>query len=180
MRVVFTCGRFNPPTIGHETLVETMRELAGDDPVRLFTTGSHDAKRNPLPPETKVGFLSRAFPGLTVERARDAFDALARLGQAGAREVIFVTGRDRAALAEEVAAYAADFGIETIRVHLMDRDEDAPSATQARAAAQANDFETFRSLAPGSGRDAELASDIFRAVRLGLGAEWRSTRSSGS
>lgn len=170
MRVVFTCGRFNPPTIGHDRLVEEMRAIAGGDPVRVFATGSHDPRRNPLPPDTKVGFLNRAFPeGAT--RARDAFDALAQLAAEGAHEVIFVTGQDRAALAEKVAAYASDFGIGTASFHLVERDPAAPSATRARAAAQDNDFETFRALAPGADTDETLASDIFRAVRLGLGVE---------
>jgi phosphopantetheine adenylyltransferase len=170
MRVVFTCGRFNPVTIGHARMVEEMQSIAGNGAVRIFATGTHDRRRNPLPPEIKVGFLERAFPDVLVGRALHAFDAIAQMAVEGIREAVFVTGEDRAELAGNVTRYAADLGMESISTHLVGRTPEAPSATMARAAAEQNDFTAFRSLVPqGLASDPDLASDIFRAVRLGLG-----------
>ena len=40
--VVFTFGRFNPPTTGHGKLVDKLKKQSGGDDVLLFTSHSND------------------------------------------------------------------------------------------------------------------------------------------
>ena len=53
---VFTFGRFNPPTIGHEILVDKVATVAkrnrGD--AFIFPSSSQDAKKNPLDYKDKI------------------------------------------------------------------------------------------------------------------------------
>lgn len=171
MRVVFTLGRFNPPTVGHLGLVRAMDEAAGPDgSVRIFTTKSYDSRRNPLPPSTKLSFLSRAFPGHVVGFGASVFEVGCELADAGVREVLLVLGADRKRLGQDFVTWAADDGRIHADVRFVPREDGAASATQARAAAQAGDFTAFARLIP-TGMDGSevLARDIYRALRSGSG-----------
>jgi hypothetical protein len=171
MRVVFTCGRFNPVTVGHEGLVREMERVAGPEGrVEIFTTASFDAKRNPLPPSTKLDFLARAFPGHRCRIGADAFAAGRVLAEGGATEAVLVLGADRSRIAADFLRYAADLGLPAAQVVLVDRPEEAASATQARALAAAGDYAAFARLMPTRADGAEdLARDIYRALRSGSG-----------
>ena len=62
-KVVFAFGRFQPPTTGHELLVNAVKKLAGTtaDHV-IYASKTEDKKSNPLPVARKVYFLKRMFP----------------------------------------------------------------------------------------------------------------------
>ncbi len=64
-----TQGRFNPVHAGHEMVVKHVMDAAKKEGAdhKILTTGSHDAKKNPLTPEQKVKHLSRAVKGAKVE-----------------------------------------------------------------------------------------------------------------
>ena len=61
---VFTFGRFNPPTIGHEKLLKVVANAAskqrGD--YYVFMSQSHDPKKNPLKHDQKQLFMKLIFP----------------------------------------------------------------------------------------------------------------------
>jgi len=44
-RVVITFGRFNPPTTGHEKLLNAVKKAAGMDDYKIFTSHSQDKER---------------------------------------------------------------------------------------------------------------------------------------
>ena len=46
--IVFSFGRMNPPTIGHEKLLDAMAKNAGRNPYRMYLSQSQDPKKNPL------------------------------------------------------------------------------------------------------------------------------------
>ena len=58
----FSFGRMNPPTIGHEKLLDKLSASAGKNPYRLYLSQSQDAKKNPLDYKTKVKFARKMFP----------------------------------------------------------------------------------------------------------------------
>jgi nicotinic acid mononucleotide adenylyltransferase len=171
-RVVFACGRFNPPTAGHRKLLEEMRAVAGDAEIRLFATQTHDPERNPLSPETKLGFLRRAFPGTDIQLATNAFDAAKMLSKEGFAEATLIVGEDREALARNVVRYAADLGLESVQFHVVSRQDGDASATAMRQAAASGDIKAFAELCPSE--DSVLKDDMYRAVRLGMGDRWQS------
>ena len=46
--VVFTFGRFNPPTNGHEKLINKVAALATGNNYKIYASQSQDPKKNPL------------------------------------------------------------------------------------------------------------------------------------
>ena len=44
--VYFVWGRMNPPTAGHEKLLDFAKQKAGKNPLRIYLTQSFDKKRN--------------------------------------------------------------------------------------------------------------------------------------
>ena len=62
--VVFTFGRFNPPTTGHEKLVEAVakqhKKNAGSK-MYVYASHSNDPKKNPLPYAKKIAYMRKMF-----------------------------------------------------------------------------------------------------------------------
>ena len=46
--VFFTFGRMNPPTAGHEMLLNKLAAAAGQNAYRVYLSKSNDPKKNPL------------------------------------------------------------------------------------------------------------------------------------
>ena len=53
-QIVFTFGRFNPPTTGHEKLLDKVKQVAGSNPYRIYPSHTQNAKKDPLPHTLKV------------------------------------------------------------------------------------------------------------------------------
>ena len=62
--VVFTFGRFNPPTVGHEKLITAVQSVAKTRGGDFFVYPSHsqDPKKNPLDQTTKIKYMKKMFP----------------------------------------------------------------------------------------------------------------------
>ena len=60
--VVFTFGRFNPPTTGHEKLLDKVKKIAGGDDYYIFPSHSQNPKKDPLPFAKKVAYMRDMFP----------------------------------------------------------------------------------------------------------------------
>ena len=52
--VFFTFGRMNPPTTGHEKLMNELAKKSGKNPYRVYLSQSTDKKKNPLDFKYKV------------------------------------------------------------------------------------------------------------------------------
>ena len=79
-------GRMNPPTIGHEKLVNTIATQKADP--FLFITQSQKPKTDPLPFNIKLEFAKAAFPNVTVGDAgvRTIIQALQKVESMGYTE----------------------------------------------------------------------------------------------
>ena len=99
--IVVTFGRFNPPTTGHEQLVNTVIKVAkayGGAEHRIYTSMTRDNDKNPLPYAKKVKFLRKGFPYANVIEDTDAvtiFHVMKKLSDDGYKKVILVVGSDR-------------------------------------------------------------------------------------
>ena len=89
---VFTFGRFNPPTTGHEKLIEALAKEQGKNPgSRMYVYPSHsqNAKKDPLPHAKKVAYMKKMFPrykkNIIVSRARNIFEVATELHNKGQR-----------------------------------------------------------------------------------------------
>ena len=79
---VFAYGRLNPPTTGHQKLVDKIKNTAtqiGGEPM-LFLSHSQDANKNPLDLATKIYFAKQFFPDVNVvqKATKDFIDILQR------------------------------------------------------------------------------------------------------
>lgn len=65
---VMAYGRMNPPTAGHEQVVNKIHEVAKEHNAihKLVLSHSQDAKKNPFDVESKVKHASNAFPGTNI------------------------------------------------------------------------------------------------------------------
>ena len=55
-------GRFNPPTIGHEKLINAAENAAKGDDFKIYVSQSQDKLKNPLGYSEKVNFIKEMFP----------------------------------------------------------------------------------------------------------------------
>lgn len=175
-------GRMNPPTIGHQKVVAAILKQKADAHF-LFVSQTHKSTgknktrlENPLPFDVKLGFIEKAFPDIDIgdTSVSTAIGLLQFLEKQGFDNVIFVGGSDRVASFTELFnnQNGVDYNLKSIKVVSSGaRDPDAEgaegmSASKMRAAAIANDFESFKTgLPPGLESDAE---EVFAAVRKGL------------
>jgi len=99
-KVVFAFGRFNPPTSGHEKLVDSILSVARRRGAenRIFISNSQDSKKNPLQPQDKLRIMKSSFPKANIVQSRQIptpFHAFDSLREEGFEEIIMVAGSDR-------------------------------------------------------------------------------------
>jgi nicotinic acid mononucleotide adenylyltransferase len=178
---VFTFGRMNPPTIGHEKLIKKVEQIAKSQRSKphIFVSHTSDKKKNPLLYADKIEFLSKAYGtypnGMVVKtKAKDIIAAMKQLESMGHPSVTLVVGSDRVRDFETLLNKynGKEYNFDEINVvSAGDRDPDAEgaagmSATKVRQAAADNDFNTFKRGIASSLKS--VARDIFDRVRAGL------------
>ena len=67
--IAFTFGRFNPPTTGHEKLLNKTR--GANKNYRVYASQSQDPKRNPLNHRNKIAVMKGMFPDHSRKISRD-------------------------------------------------------------------------------------------------------------
>jgi len=184
--VVMAFGRMNPPTIGHEKLVDKVKEIAKDykAPHHIVVSHSLDSKKNPLELATKIKHAKRFFPGANItgsSKEKPTFlQHAAALHQAGHDHLIMVAGSDRIPEYENKlhqyngVGAGKLFNFKKIDVKSAgQRDPDAEgaegmSASKMREHAKSGDFNSFKQGVP-SHVPEKHARELFRDVRKGMG-----------
>ncbi len=177
--VVITFGRFNPPTSGHQLLIDSLKSTAtklGAEH-RVYAGHTQDKKKNPLSYKDKIIFMKKLFSKANIiedSNIRGIFDALQDCLDDGLTRIAVVVGGDRVREFDRlIKKYAADMGIEyfkTISAGVRDPDADdvtGMSASKLRAAAADGDLKTFTSGLPSKARPAD-AKKLYDKVRKGL------------
>ena len=98
--IVFTFGRFNPPTIGHGKLLAKVASLAFGNDYRIYASQSSDPKKNPLQYKEKIKVMRKMFPkhGRNIVEDKNAKTALhiaSILFEQGFTKITMVVGSDR-------------------------------------------------------------------------------------
>jgi hypothetical protein len=173
-------GRFNPPTIGHQQLMDVAAQAASQDKdgqYLIFPSRSQDKKKNPLDPDTKIAYMQKFYPNHAGNIVNDAntktiFDVLKMAHNNGYAGVRIIGGADRVKEFEKLSSqYNGQlYNFDNIEVvSAGDRDPDAKgvegmSASRMRLAAAEGDFKTFRSGLPPEVKPAE-AKELFNILR---------------
>ena len=179
LTIVF--GRFNPPTTGHEKLLQMAKKTAAGGSLKIYPSRTQDPKKNPLDPDMKASYMRKMFPEFEEEIINDPemksiFDVLTTAAEDGFKNVNIVVGSDRQSEFESLAQkYNGElYNFDLIRtISAGVRDADAPglegmSASKLRKAASEGDYKSFRSVTPKKFDDAD-AMALFNATRQGMG-----------
>ncbi len=179
---VFTFGRFNPPTTGHEKLIDALAKQQGKNAGSLmyvYPSHSQDAKKNPLPHARKIAYMKKMFRkyarNIITSKSRNVFEIAVELHNKGHRAVVMVVGSDRVQEFDRllnqyngVEGKHGYYGFDDIRVvSAGERDPDAEgvegmSASKMRAAAAQGDFNSFQMGLPRNFGDAKKLFDDIR------------------
>jgi len=173
-------GRFNPPTTGHEKLLNTVASSSDDGDYVIIPSRSQDKKKNPLDPDMKVSVMKQMFPQHSEKIINDPgnktiFDILKRAHNDGYTGVRIVGGADRQKEFDKlVNNYNGKmYQFDNIEVRSAgDRDPDSDSvegmsASKQRKAAAENDFDNFLKGVP-TAMNKKAARELFDNVRKSM------------
>ena len=184
--VYFTFGRMNPPTIGHEKLLNMLASKAGKNPYRVFVSQSQDKKKNPLSYKDKVKVIRKMFPKyarniMMNNKVKTAIDAAVQLYNEGYVNLVMVVGSDRIrefdVLLNRYNGEKARHGFYNFNkinvISAGERDPDAEgvegmSASKMRSAASSGNFTQFSQGIPRNVSNADTKA-IYNMVRTGMG-----------
>jgi len=98
--IVFAFGRYNPPTLGHESVFQTVINTAkskGADHI-IFISSTQKPKTDPLSFQYKLEYLRKTYPGVNFngdDTVRTIVQLLQELMNRGYKNIIMVAGSDR-------------------------------------------------------------------------------------
>ena len=180
--VAFTFGRFNPPTIGHEKLINKVAQQPTDK-YFIYLSRSQDKNKNPLTPRDKLDVMKKMFPrharNIVVNPTNMVLDLATDLYNKGFTRLIMVAGSDRVREFEGILKRYNDkrnrhgyYNFDKIDVvSAGERDPDAEGATgmsasKMRAAAEKGDVTSFKLGLPASYKS--QADNLMKKVRKGM------------
>ena len=192
--VTFVFGRFNPPTTGHEKLFDTVKKVSKGGVYRIYASKSEDKKKNPLAFNDKVKFMRKLFPKharniMADKDVRTVFDIAVKLYDQGFTKITMVAGSDRVKEFEKLlnkyngtkgrhGFYQFETYINVASAGKRDPDSegvDGMSASKMRMAAEFGEVSAFSAGLP-SNTNQKLATDLYNAVRKGMGLKKESHR----
>lgn len=181
--IVVAFGRFQPPTSGHQLLVDKVVETAKKHGAEhaMFSSRTNDPKKNPLTPKQKFHYLHKFFPEANFKNnpnIKTPVDMLYWLADNGYDHVIIVGGQDRAGEYDLFKKFMSPTAKQPLKLKSINvvsagqRDADAKgvqgmSASKLRAAATANDMNTFKSGMPRRANESDVRS-LFRDLQKGM------------
>jgi hypothetical protein len=177
-------GRFNPPTVGHEKLINAVEAAAGGGDFKIYASQSQDKLKNPLEYSEKVKFMKEMFSQyenniVYDENIKTIFDILTQAYNDGYTQFTLVAGSDRVpAFSDLIKKYNGVEGkhglynfVDGLKVvSAGERDPDSEgvegmSASKMRKAATKDDFQEFITGLPVG---FTYSQELFDAVKEGM------------
>ena len=179
----FTFGRFNPPTIGHEKLLQKVASLGSE--YKIFLSRSQDAIKNPLSPSDKLKWMTTIFKPyashILVMPTNMVLELATKIYQLGYTNITMVVGSDRVREFDSILnRYNGErnrhgfYNFEKINVvSAGERDPDEEgvtgmSASKLRNYASRGDLKNFKRGIPGNLTEKQK-NELFFDVRKGMG-----------
>ena len=196
--VVFTFGRFNPPTVGHEKLITAVQAVSRTEGGDYFVYPSHsqDNKKNPLTQAQRIKYMKKMFPkhsrNIIASTGKTALEIATELYDKKYTKLVMVVGSDRVRDFQTILdKYNGEdkqhgfYDFDKIKVvSAGERDPDSEgvegmSASKMREAAVEGNYKAFRKGTPDSLSDSDtknMLNDIRKAKRLDVikeGSKWK-------
>lgn len=173
-------GRFNPPTSGHQKLLDMAATASNGEDYIIVPSRTQDNKQNPLDADTKISYMRKLFPQHGERIVNDVnnkniFDVLKKAHIDGYTNVQIISGANRVPEFENLAnTYNGQlYQFDNISViSAGNRDPDAEgvegvSSSKMRIAAAEGDFDTFTSCLP-PGIDENTTMELFNTIRQAM------------
>ena len=174
-------GRFNPPTTGHEKLLDTVASSSDDGDYIIIPSRIQDKKKNPLDVDTKISVMRQMFPSHSEKIVNDPanrtiFDVLKKAHMDGYSNVRIIGGANRI---KEIENLSSNYNGSLYQFDNIDvrsagkRDPDAEddvsgmSASKQRKAAAEGDFKTFMKGVPTTMNNSQ-AKDLYNMLRSSM------------
>ena len=184
-KVVFTFGRFQPPTSGHQLLIEKVQQVAkklGAEH-RIYPSPSHDTKQNPLSHSDKVKYMKKMFRGANImndKKMINPFKVAEQLSEQGYTHVTMVVGSDRVqefkkGIGKYVGPDGYNFKFNVVSAGKRDPDAEGVvgmSGSKMRQAVKDDDLSSFSTGVP-SGVNKRDIQGLFKAIKKGMGLKER-------
>ncbi len=184
--ITVTFGRFNPPTIGHEKLLNAMASRAAGGTYKIYVSQSTDENKNPLHYSEKIKLMRSMFAKHGRNIIEDAsiktiFDIAQKAYKDGFVRFVLVVGEDRVddfsnllkkyqgQKQKNGSFYDFPGGIDVVSAGDRDPDSDSVegmSASKMRQAARDGDLRSFSKGLP-KGYDDSIS--VFNLVRKRMG-----------
>ncbi len=182
--VVFAFGRYNPPTLGHEAVFQTVINTARSKGAEhtIFISATQKPKTDPLSFQYKLNYLKKTYTGVNFngdDTIRTIVQSLQELMNRGYKNVTMVAGSDRA---NEFKAFLDQYNNKPDKkgnipfqfdsidvVSSGERDPDGEgisgiSASGARTAAIAGDKARFMKMV-----NEKFGSELYTELRKSMG-----------
>jgi len=181
--VVVVFGRFNPPTVGHQKLLDRAAKEAEKRgyELRIYPSRSQDAKKNPLTPQMKISYMRQMFPDyadsiIDDKGSKTIFNVLTGANTEGHTNMIIMVGADRLGEFQGLShKYNGElYNYDQLEVvSAGDRDPDSDdvtgmSASKLRLAAAEGDFKKFAKGVPDTLGNMEKM-ELFNVLRRSMG-----------
>ena len=173
---VVTFGRLNPPTVGHEKLVNKVRKVArlSKGQPLIFLSHSQDSKKNPLDYNTKIKISKNSFGNIVQRSNSNTIIKVMQELEKKYQKVILVAGSDRVKEFDTLLQKynGKDYTFDNIKVvSAGQRDPDADgvqgmSASKMRELAKDENLSQFAKGLPL--RVQKNAKNIMKSVRKGM------------
>ena len=173
-------GRFNPPTTGHEKLLNQVAKSSDDNDYIIVPSRSQDAKKNPLDADSKIGVMRQMFPKHSEKIVNDPanrtiFDVLKKAHNDGYAGVRVVGGADHQKEFDKLVNTYNGKLYKFDKVEVVsagDRDPDADdvtgmSASKQRKAAAEGDLKSFMKGIPSS-MEKKAAEELYKNIRKAM------------
>ncbi len=184
---VFTFGRFNPPTIGHEILVDKVATVAkrNRSDAFVFASSTQDKKKNPLDYKEKIKWMKKMFKvkgqnifNYSNKKPEGVLQVLSLLHDEGFEHVVMIVGSDRVNQFKKLLPQYNNvedkphgfYNFKQIDVESAgERDPDADdasgmSASKLRSLAVDSDFDAFKTGLPDTLSERDKRS-LYQALR---------------
>jgi cytidyltransferase-like protein len=180
--VVVVFGRFNPPTVGHQKLLDRAAKEADKRgyELRIYPSRSQDAKKNPLTPQMKISYMRQMFPDyadniIDDKGSKTIFNVLTGANEEGHTNMIIMVGADRLGEFQGLShKYNGElYNYDQLEVvSAGDRDPDSDdvtgmSASKLRLAAAEGDFLKFAKGVPNTLGNMEKL-ELFNVLRRSM------------
>ena len=187
--LVFTFGRFQIPTKGHEILINEVKDVAAEHQANytIFvskTVGNTTATkfRNPLSIDQKMPYIRKAFPGINFTPCSDQMSTIidiAKYVNQKYKKIVVVAGKDRMEGAQNFQTLlnqqnGIDFNFDDIQFVTVARDPDSESSSDMKEFIKQDNWQAFRNDLPSSLND-QTAEQLWGDLKAALAPVPRKT-----